>query len=250
MEEAKLNDLLLALHNGPELHVLHIEKCGLDNTHSPHLAALVRAQQNLISLDISKNNLDESALRILVEHGISHHPTLSSLVLSENPIGDEGAFALSKLLSSTHCTNLRSLSILECEIWDRGCRAMAKDLARFRTLKEFLVDGNWGAHLDIMAKSLRHNMVLTKLWMPHHVAEINDFEDATKSSWTQIQYYLRLNLAKRKMLLNVPMSSSTWVCTFARANADVDLLFYLLRERPEIANLHRLDESAGTIVCG
>jgi hypothetical protein len=249
-EEHKMNELLLALHNAHKLQVLHLEKCGLETANSSHLAALIRAQEHLVSLDVSKNNLDDSALKILLELGIAQHPSLTSLVLSENPIGDEGAVALSEILSSTEHTNLRSLSLCECEIWDEGCRVMSSDMARFRTLKELFIDGNWGEHLGIIANSLRNNMVLTQLWMPQQLPEINDCDDTTNRSWSQIQYYLRLNRAKRKTLLNVPMSSSTWVSTLARGNKDVDLVFHLLRARPAMANLHRLYGNEGTLVCG
>jgi Leucine-rich repeat (LRR) protein len=251
MEEVyKMNELLLALHNGSDIHVLHLEKCGLGTAQISHLAGLIRAQQNLISLDISKNNLDGTSLCFLLERGIAQHPTLSKLMLSENPIGDKGAVALSKFLSSTDHSNLRSLSLLECEIWDRGCRAMARDMARFGNLKELFVDGNWGEHLESIAKSLRNNVVMTKLWMPQYFSGSNDCEDTQRKAWTQIQYYLRLNRANRKILLNVSISSSTWVSTLARGNTDLDLIFYVLRSRPEVASFKRLDENDGTLVCG
>ncbi|KAG7356998.1 leucine rich repeat LRR-containing protein [Nitzschia inconspicua] len=248
---SQMKDLLASLKKFSNLHSICLEKCGLETEHVLPLAALIRSQQNLSLLDISKNDFDGLDLRGLLDGGIDGHQGLRTLVLAENPIGDEGAIALSLLLSSFSRTKLESLSILDCEICDDGCRAMANGLAKFETVRELILGEEWGEYLNIMAESMRQNMVVMNIWMPRPVLMEHGNGDAlTEKWWRVVQYYLHLNRASRQMLLNGRISSSRWLHTFAKENSDVDVVFSLLRERPELIDRVEKNGNNGTLVCG
>jgi Leucine Rich repeat len=249
LEDASRADLLLAFQHCPKLQLLRLEKCGLERNHAHFLAELVRTRQSLTTLDVSKNNLDGTALQTLLEKAISNHPALKTLVLRENPIGDEGAIALSQFLAQGGICKLQSLSITDCEIWDDGCRALAQQMSKFVTLKELILGAGWEDHMDVLAQSLRHNMVLTSLWMPAPIA--GECNDETMSVWRQIQCVLYLNRSKRQVLLSAPIFSFKWLDALTmRGEAEADVVFHLLRERPQVVAHGQHDDNLGTWVCG
>jgi hypothetical protein len=233
MEASIQIHLLQALRYCPNIRTLHLEECGIQTEQVPHLAQLLQSLPNLISLNVCRNNIDGTGLGILVRQGLHYHPSLRKLTLSHNPLGDDGACHLSDLLSSPDSTSkIEWLSLIDCDIWGPGCETLAQGLAGFGTLKELIVDGEWEEHFDTTIKSLKRNMILTRLWVPG--APVLQHNNDPK--WKQVDYYLHLNRCKRRLLLERNLPLAQWPDVLVEGKADADLFFYLLRQRPELVN--------------
>lgn len=226
---ALLFESLECCQNLRTLHISDWRK--MQPKHFSFLSQAIRSLSNLETLYLHGDNMDAAGLSTLLR-GIAGHPELTYLTLDENPIGDEGAIELSKFLASDRCKKIEYLSLWGCEIWDDGWDAVASGLARFHTLKTLFAGGDLDQHLDKVLESVKVNMTLTEL----------SHDDDDPSS-PQISHFLRLNWANRKALMNEPIASRAWREAFERLNVleepniDSEMLFYLLRHRPEMMDV-------------
>ncbi len=83
-------------------------------------ATLVKSKHlgNLVALNVSGNDLSAEGIAAMK----NALPSLQRLVLTNNPIGDEGVAAL---VAWKHLGNLRTLYLTACEVGDEGCIALA-----------------------------------------------------------------------------------------------------------------------------
>jgi len=88
------------------LRSLRLTDCDIRSDDVYELAETLRALSNTLeSLDVSRNHIDGSGLEILLHNGLAGHQRLKRLVLSHNPIGDDGALHLSKFFFSKITAN-------------------------------------------------------------------------------------------------------------------------------------------------
>mmetsp|Transcript_37636 Transcript_37636/g.91484 ORF Transcript_37636/g.91484 Transcript_37636/m.91484 type:complete len:174 (-) Transcript_37636:1264-1785(-) len=171
----------------------------------------------------------------MFSRGLRGHPSLNKLVLSQNPIGDDGAkhlasFFGAKSTSNTN-TKISSLSISGCDIWSPGCIEMIKCLAVNSTIENLDVDDEWESHLKELETALATNMTLKYLSTPQSPTQ-NRMSD---EEWRKVEYYLRLNRAKRRILVAEPrVPRSLWPNVMGQSSKDPDVAFHLIRQRPEI----------------
>ncbi|KAL3911350.1 MAG: hypothetical protein SGARI_001685 [Bacillariaceae sp.] len=220
------------------LRTLRIEEWRkMQPKHFSLLSEAIRALPNLEQLFLCNMNMDAAGLSALLP-GIAGHPGVSELCLEENPIGDEGAIELSKFLASDNCIKIERLSLGGgCEIWEDGWDALATGLAQFHTVKTLLPGQDIEQHLDKVLESLKVNMNLTKI---DYVGRRWERRNPSPHS-AQIDYFLLLNQANRKALMNEPISSRAWREAFEALKrcqesnyTQVEMFFYLLRHRPEM----------------
>lgn len=233
MEEHLLVQMLQALRACTRIETLHLQGCGLGSKQDiPQLAYLIASLQNLHSLNLLQNNVDTDGLEILISRGLDHHRSLQKLVLSGNPIGDDGARHFAALLAGPPgSTCLQTLSISDCDIWPPGCQAVAERLAQFTTLEELNVDDEWKDHLKLLATSLESNMTLRHIWMPQTPTLMHSGD----RQWKQVDYYLRLNRAKRRILIVEPkVSRALWPVIMGQSTGDPDVCYHLLQQCPEL----------------
>jgi hypothetical protein len=227
--------LVHALRSSTSLKRLCLVECGLDKDQVQDLAQLVAHLCNLTELNLCGNDMDADCLDLLLRDGLSQRGSLIKLVLSSNPIGDEGAIRLSNYLSASHC-KLESLSIVDCDVWMLGCRVLAERLEHFVSLKELMVDGEWEGHLEAISTSLKSNMVLTRFWMPQSPLLLHN----GNPYMAQINYYLVLNRGRRRALVEKHLPLGMWPhildwSTTRVTNKDTtDCLYHLLRQRPDL----------------
>jgi hypothetical protein len=185
-------------------------------------------------LDLSNNSIDGATVGKWAEKGLRSNQTLKSLNLSHNPIGDDGAEHLTKLLISS--ATIESLSLIDCEIWGRGCRSLSSGLEHMRGLKSLFVDGDMEELAETVLKSLQSNKRLRYLWTDRHAYLIRK-----DRQWRQVEFFLRLNRGKRRILEDdslVPMS--LWSNVLEGVSGDPRLMYYLLRQKPELVALSAL----------
>jgi hypothetical protein len=236
-EDDVMRRLLHSIKFCHNLRTLQIMDCGIEDKHCLSLSRTVRSLTKLCNLILLGNEIDGPALEIFLQHGIARHPELTHLELSGNPIGDYGAIELSDFLSSDSCRKISSVHVELCEIWEDGYVYLMKGLARCGTLQCLSVDTDFEQHFESVVEALKVNMTLTDFVCGIQFSGGNTAKIEPSSSLAQIHYYLRLNKAGRKVLMNEPFASQAWPETFAAASNDVDVLFYILKQRPELMDI-------------
>jgi hypothetical protein len=235
-----------AIGNCKNLKSLRLMDCDIRTDDAHDLArALRNLSHTLESFDLSRNHLDGAGLEILLKNGLNGNTRLRRLVLSHNPVGDDGAIHLSRFLSRTSPskTRIHSLWMVDCDVWSAGCHAMCERLKNFDTLSELVVCGEWENHFETVAESLRTNVVLK------HLLVVSDFgyDDISVHPHQRyrdiIEYYLALNRAHRRISIEHDVSFQLWPTVLAEKKAtnswDVptckaDVWYHLLQRRPEL----------------
>ncbi|VEU44764.1 unnamed protein product [Pseudo-nitzschia multistriata] len=269
-----------ALGRCKNLRSLRLVNCDVRTEDAPGLAeAIASLSDTLKSLDLSRNDVDGSGLKTLLEEGLRGHGSLERLILSHNPIGDDGAIHLSRFFSraSNHSTaraaatatttdsnehartRISSLWLVDCDTWSAGCSALSEGLRDFDTLSELVVDGEWDNHLGAVLESLRTNVVLKQLWIvstDHPCCGDDSGSDDEAPDHErillreQIDYYLALNRAHRRVSVEPGLSFRLWPTVLAgppgggegpprgtpskAAAANANLWYHLLQRRPEL----------------
>ena len=212
----------------------------------------------LQSLDLCRNHIDGNGIEILLQSGLSSYhddhggstSSLKRLILSHNPIGDDGAIHLSRFFSSsssrnntsysststdlmttrkTSNTKIESMSLIDCDIWSPGCYILSKELKHFNTLRELIVDGEWEDHLDTIIESLSSTNVVLQHLSIHSQSYYDDNEEKDDGNsndytiidqqWKQIEYYLALNRAKlRRLSTKQSLSFALWPTVLENMN--------------------------------
>ena len=221
------------------LKTLKLNDCCIFTEDVVELAnALALLSDTLESLDLSKNHIDGKGLKILLQ-SLAHHKRLKRLVLSDNPLGDDGAVHLTNFLSQQPNDGLESLLLVECDLWSAGCHTLAHGLQDFSSLRQLVLGGEWEDHLEALAKSLRTNVVLKDLLV---VSQQQTWEEPLSETMQEIQFYLNLNRGHRKISIDENLSFKLWpqiLGTKQRSSArnprsSTDLWYHLLRRRPEL----------------
>ena len=225
------HNLLMRLIEGLEsntcLEELTLEHCGIDSTDVEGLSKLVANNNVLRSLSLSSNNLDGESIGVLSEIGLRENKSLRKLILSCNPIGDVGAKHLTKLLISN--PTIQSLSLVDCEIWSKGCTSIARGLAKMKGLKILIVDSEWENHADTLLTSMKSNYSLVQL-----LSDRTAMLMSSDPQWKQLGFYLRLNKAKRRILVEPGVPTSLWSQILAENNRDSTILYHFLSHKPEL----------------
>lgn len=225
-----LDRMLQGLSENEHLEALHLDHCGIDGQHVPALSAILAfASTNLKTLSLKSNNLNGECIRKLRNDGLQQNQNLNTLILSYNPIGDEGACEMGNFLASNK--SLKSLSMIECDIWDSGCRDFISNLPKMRGLKQLIVDSEWESHSSLLLNGISQNFTLNQLWTTHSAMLMKQ-----DNQWKQIGFLLRLNAAKRRILVESGVPHGLWPIVLAQSRDDASSLFHLLRHHPSIMN--------------
>ena len=126
------------------------------------LCLALRVNTSLTSLDLSENSIGDEGASSLSE-ALRVNTSLTSLDLSENSIGDEGASSLSEALRVN--TSLTSLDLSENSIGDEGASSLSEALRVNTSLTSLdLSDNSIGDEgASSLSEALRVNTSLTSL---------------------------------------------------------------------------------------
>ncbi|XP_067029168.1 protein NLRC3-like isoform X2 [Acropora muricata] len=138
---------------------LVIYACNIDDANAAELAGQVKENS---TLQLSGNSIGNEGAGALAK-GLKENSTLTSLNLRYNQIGYVGADALAKALEEN--STLTSLDLSQNQIGDVGADALAKGLKENSTLTLLDLSGNKIRDLgaDALAKGLKENSTLTSL---------------------------------------------------------------------------------------
>ena len=96
-------------------------------------------------------------------------------------------------------------------------------------LKELLVDGEMEDYATDVLKSLETNMTLRYLWTDRTAYLFH--KDRT---WRLVEFYLRLNRGKRRMLVEPGVPISLWPRVLEGISGNPQITYHMLRQKPEI----------------
>jgi hypothetical protein len=244
----ELGDFLQAASANPSLRVLRLEHMNLSVEVAPQLARLLRTTKLLTELSLRENNLDSAAIQVVVQDGLAHNHSLTILQLSSNPVGNDGAQHLAECLEQQNST-LQELCLQQTQIGRQGCLALCDALFSTTTttsLRRLVADGNeMEACGPALLQALARNVTLTTvlLCIPRLVQEEQSTTTAMRggsssntNTWAQIDLLLRLNKAKRRVLVektNVNPLLLPLILESAAISKQADVLYCLLRAMPD-----------------
>jgi Ran GTPase-activating protein (RanGAP) involved in mRNA processing and transport len=195
------------------------------------ISNMLQSNSILVDLHLFGNHIDAEGGRLLAA-SLKKNIRLSTLILSFNNLGGTGASYLAEALVVNR--SLKKLWLPANHLGDTGIRAFADRLPDMMGLQQL----NIGDYFDndaarAMLRTIQHNMELQVLYMESVLYD----DEATER---EIDYYVRLNNAGRKLLCNPSFPTAMWPHVLARADAaysseaSPDVLYYLLREKPDL----------------
>jgi len=87
--------------SAPTLELLELSSCELSSSCMREFGSAIQAQSKMISLDLSRNNIDSSGAEC-ISQSLLIHVCIENVELSNNHIGDDGIVAISQCLSSSN----------------------------------------------------------------------------------------------------------------------------------------------------
>ena len=231
-----LTKLLNGLQCNTTLETLILDDCDVEDEHyATSIANFLSQNNNLKELSLNENCLIGDSIRIIVQNGLIHNSSLRTLSLNDNPVGDDGAIYLTDMLrQSNNSSKLQSLSIMNCEIWERGYQALAQGIATMETLQELMVEGpELEEHASELLVSMKQNMTLRNLVMAHSIPYRLEQDDET---WNQIFWYIQLNRIKRLLLQKQNTPMGLWPKVLEYSRYEPKFMFYMLQQKPEFCN--------------
>ena len=175
-------------HSSCLLQTLDLSFNQIDEAAAKALAAMLRTNKTLQKLNLSFNNLGDQGVRLVVS-ALLRNGSLRLLDLRRNGITNEGAMSVASYLPKMH--GLKELMLSKNEISQRGATALLEGLRQNVELRHLNVDD-------------------TKL---------------AESIARKINYYSRLNVAGRRILLQtnkVPIQ--IWTSLYSRVSGDKDVV--------------------------
>jgi len=225
--QESLVEMLRSITLNTNINSLVLQDCGIGSSVKKELNDLLSNNSTLQSVDLRENNICEETIALLAKGGLRHNNSIQTLILSQNPIGDDGASSIAEMLALN--PTIESLGLIDCEIWGRGCMSLASGLASMKGLKELFVDGDMEDFAHVVLQSLESNMSLHHLWTDRTTYLIH--RDRT---WRQVEFFLRLNRAKRRILVEPSVPVSLWPIVLEGVSGDPRLIYHLLRQKPEL----------------
>lgn len=216
------------------------------------LADMLASNQSLTELQLFGNRVTAVGAEHL-GRALTTNDCLQSLILSLNRIGDRGAVALAKALTVNR--TLSNLCFPSNRIGQAGMEAFAEHLPRMSGLETL----NVGLLLDCQAEEaltlgLKDNLRLSFLLMEKpSVGEFDEEEFVPNtdelSHNANMDFYLRLNRSGRRLLRQYNTHAGLWSHILANTSCNArrtkasrtvpDVLYYLLRELPDLLDLNR-----------
>jgi Ran GTPase-activating protein (RanGAP) involved in mRNA processing and transport len=192
----------------------------------------------LQDLHLFGNHIDAEGAKLLAT-SLQKNSRLATLILSFNDMGDVGATHLAEALTMN--TSLRKLWLPANHLGSTGLRAFADRLPQMMGLQQL----NIGDYFDndavhVLKRTIQQNMELKVLYMESVLFDDEQLEQ-------EIDYYVRLNRAGRKLLCDPRFPAALWPKVLARADGAhnvedncPDVLYYLLREKPDLFERERV----------
>lgn len=209
---------------------LDVMKLSLENVTS--IASMLQQNSSMTELSLRRTLIDHKCVAELMQNGVSNNTTLRKLYLSDNELGDEAASAMFPVLQNN--TSLHELCLFRTGMTRVGCAMVADGLSHATGLRKLTMDGNeYEGCSASFRRALDQNMVLTQVARRMQRLTISGpAEDVQR--WKEVGLLLRANKAKRRILTEDNVPESVIPNALAAANADPEVMFYLLQSMPAL----------------
>ena len=236
-KQSTASALAVGLRGNQGLRTLNISRCDLHDNQLEVLIMALSSHSSLLWLDLANNTLGTksiSALRsLLIQNGgddeTSSKPStrLAGLTMTSCGITDDDAVRLAMALR--HNETLEHLHLSENCITDRGIQLFADELRNLKTLKTLdLFQNEFNAGAKYLVDALQTNVDLDHLLMDRHI-----------KCYDEIQYQMSLNRGGRRFLAASAAPLALWPLVLERCQkisffyrekrvGREDILFYLL----------------------
>jgi Ran GTPase-activating protein (RanGAP) involved in mRNA processing and transport len=192
------------------------------------LASALKKGSTCTSLSIGHNSIGDKGVKELAE-ALCSNRTLTDIDLGHNPIGTSGVGHITQMLEAN--TELKTLRM--CGLANVGIRAIVECLSKAPCLENLHL---WSTRVltaetaHSLLTSLEHNTVLKDVDLNWEFPL--DFEG--KELKSKVNYLLRLNRGGRRALTETSLPPSLWPTILGRSSTDKDVLFFFLREKPDV----------------
>ncbi|GAX15179.1 hypothetical protein FisN_12Lh119 [Fistulifera solaris] len=228
--------LLEAIGKNQSIRSLSLENLNLGTPQIDLIVTMFTTNCHLEKVSLRRNIIDGDAAASLFRDVSTFNPSLRSLLLSGNPLGDEGARAITTFLKCN--TSLETLCLVDCRLGKVGCRTIAEGLKAMQGIRQLYLDSNEikSSASPILDNLQNGNYSLTEI-SQRSLTSTNtrqkDDDSKQTAIWLQIEMYLRWNKLGRKVLrgqrLDLLLSY-----VLNRVNSDPDLIFSFLKESSAI----------------
>ena len=210
---------LMATSLNRSLTTLHLERMDLNATDdAPAVAQLLQRNQTLVELSLRHNQLDSTALQLLVDQGLLANTTLQRLFVSRNPLTHSGP-SLARLVQRQQ--TLDTLCLVDTRLTHADCRAVLQAVPYNTGLRALLMDGTEQWILqdgggttngcgNVLLQALQHsNTTLTRILDRVQPLLVSSKQKGTATAttaakslhlWKQVDFYLRANQGPRTHL--------------------------------------------------
>lgn len=228
--------LLKAIGKNQSIISLSLENLNLDTSQIDRVATMLKTNSHLEKVSLRRNVIDEKAAAVLFRDVSTFNQSLRSLLLSGNPLGDEGAQAITAFLKSNN--SLETLCLVDCKIGKVGCRTIAEGLNDMKRIRQLYLDSNRmeSSASYILGSLQTGNYSLTEISQCSltPTCDRHSYDDSKQTAiWQKIEMHLRWNKFGRKILceerLDLLLSN-----VLNRVNSDADLIYSFLKESSAI----------------
>jgi Ran GTPase-activating protein (RanGAP) involved in mRNA processing and transport len=218
-----LSWILKALQNNRTLTSISLSGNHLNQEASTFLFHVLSDHKSLRRIDLSRCCSPDGWGRSLI--GLATNSTLMEISLEDCRIGNQGAFAIGKILATNR--KIQSIDLCHNNIESNGFISLGEGLKHNQSLERIFLHGN---NIDdsssmIIRDTVRdYNSSLRVIFLP--------------SSYLQkeLQYYGSINYAGRKYIggLALKQPSSLWPLILERGSENPDMLMFLLQQKIDL----------------
>ncbi|KAL7559800.1 hypothetical protein ACA910_019799 [Epithemia clementina (nom. ined.)] len=210
LSKEDIKRLMMALSFNQSITNLSLEGMNLDLIDAVEIAKLLQRNKTITQLSLRQNQLDAKALEVMVSQSLGINETLQGLFLARNPLGESSGQYIAQLLKNN--TALIQLCLVDTKMMEQDCIDVFQSLRHNATLRTISMDGN---HVKACGAALlesleQHNTTLQSVLdhMPAFLARCSKTNDSAtaKTSWNQVEFYLRANKANRRCLNSLDRS--------------------------------------------
>lgn len=240
LDDVAVSKISNSLVHNEKLEVLRLDFNEIGSFGAQAIASMLRRNRYLKELHLFGNHVDSDGTVALAD-ALEINSALKTLILSFNNIGDRGVEALANSMTSN--VSLTRISFASNGIGNHGLQAFGKRLPEMKGLEQL----DAGDFYDTIAaeallEGLKRN---TRLSVLHFQSPVYECFGSTSSVEEELDFFRRLNKSGRSLLHAPEASSSLWpsvlakACIYTSELGSPDVLYYLLRERPDLLETTR-----------
>lgn len=237
-KQSTASALAVGLRGNQGLRTLNISRCDLHDSQLEVLIMALSSHSSLLWLDLANNSFGPKSISaltsLLIQDGGDDDASnamsstrLAGLTMTSCGVTDDDAVRLATALR--HNTTLEHIHLSENCITDRGIELFAAELRNLKTLKTLdLFQNEFNAGAKYLLEALQTNFELSHLLMDRHIKCYDD-----------IQYQMSLNRGGRRFLAASAAPLALWPLVLERCQKIAffyrekrvgreDILFYLL----------------------